>query len=35
VLGTPAYLSPEQAGGEVDKFDERADVFGLEAVLCG
>jgi serine/threonine-protein kinase len=34
VLGTPAYMSPEQAGAEIDRFDERADVFGLGAMLC-
>jgi serine/threonine-protein kinase len=33
-LGTPAFLSPEQAGGEIDKLDERTDVFGLGAILC-
>jgi serine/threonine protein kinase/formylglycine-generating enzyme required for sulfatase activity len=33
-LGTPAYMSPEQAIGAVDQTDERADVFGLGAVLC-
>ncbi len=33
-LGTPAYMSPEAAAGDIAKVDERCDVFGLGAILC-
>ena len=34
VMGTPAYMPPEQARGDVEQMDERSDVFALGAMLC-
>ena len=34
VMGTAAYMPPEQAEGEIDRVDGRADVFALGSILC-
>jgi Leucine-rich repeat (LRR) protein len=33
ILGTPAYLSPEQALGQIDAIDQRSDIYALGGIL--
>jgi serine/threonine protein kinase len=33
LLGTPLYMSPEQAGGKIDSIDERSDIYTLSVMF--
>jgi serine/threonine-protein kinase len=34
IIGTPAYMPPEQSLGAIQEIDQRSDVFALGAILC-
>jgi tetratricopeptide (TPR) repeat protein/tRNA A-37 threonylcarbamoyl transferase component Bud32 len=34
LVGTPSFIAPEQAVGEIERVNERSDVFGLGALLA-